>query len=775
MINITKVRPVDPRRYLLAAILGLFALYLIIGGVRLLSLGGSAYYAVAGAAFALSSYFTARGDRRGIWVYLAMLLGTLLWALAEGGLDPWRLQSRLAAQLVLGFWVAWPMLLAYRRLVIGGFVAAAALGALALYRANILEAAPRTADTPPQANLPKSNESGEWSNYGNDLAGTRFSPLTQITPENVAQLKPAWTYRTGVSNARMGFEATPLMVNDTVYLCTSNNIIIALDPETGAQRWRFDPKTDSPPTSACRGVSHYRAPNATGECASRIIFGTADARLMAVDAATGALCSEFGVNGTVDLKRNMGEVKKGYYYISSAPAIVRGKVVVGGWVMDGQYIGEPSGVIRAFDAVTGQFAWAWDMDKPDFHGEPPPGEIYSRGTANSWSTMSGDEKLGLVYVPTGNSTPDYWAAHRSAGSEKYGTAIVALDISTGQARWSFQAVHHDLWDYDVSPEPALVDLPINGESVPALVQATKDGQVYLLDRRDGKPLATIEERPVPQGAAVGDRVAPTQPFSTGMPAFDNTVLTEQHMWGLTVLDQLWCRIKFKEARYEGPFTPPNVTPSITYPSYLGGVNWGGVGIDPERRLMVVNYNRMANYTRMVPRSEVPDLKASVDGGIHVGEPAPQLGTPYALFTGPFLSPIDVPCNEPPFGKIAVVDLDSRKVLWDRALGTSANSGPLGTSSHIPLPMGVPNAGGSVITRSGLIFIAATQERAIRAFDAKSGQLLWRAPLPAGGHAGPSMYISSKSGRQFLVISAGGSAPLHSGTADYVMAYALPAK
>ena len=758
-----------PRR-ILAVVLAIIALVLIAGGTQLALLGGSIYYLAAGIIVAATAWLAFKGDRRDAAIYAVFLAATLLWALWEGGVDAWRLQSRLFAPTVLGFWVCWPWLRRYRGIFLGALAVSVVAAGGWLLQSSRVQSAPRQA-------VQASDGSGEWPHYGNVVGGTRFSPLTQINQENVARLAPAWTYRTGVmAGAGMGFEVTPLMVNDTVYLCTPTNIVVALDPETGKRRWQFDPKVDAPPAGACRGVTYFAPPGAAGQCAKRILTATTDARLLAIDADSGKPCTEFGVNGSVDLKKGFGEIIKGYYYVSSAPALVRGKVVVGGWVTDGQYVGEPSGVIRAFDAATGKFAWAWDMDRPNEHGEPGPGQTYSRGTANSWAPMSGDEELGMVYIPTGNSTPDYWGAHRSKGSEQFGTSVVALDIETGEARWSFQIVHHDVWDYDVSPQPTLIDMPIGGEMVPALLQTSKSGQFFMLDRRTGKPLTKVAERPVPQGPAKGDWLSPTQPFSPDLPAFDNRQLTSQSMWGLTPLDQMWCRIKFSQARYDGMFTPPGYPrPTITYPSYLGGVNWGGISVDPDRKLAIVNWSRMANYTSMVPRAEAEAMgyKRSMNGGAHVGEPVAQEGTPFALLTGPFLSPLNIPCTEPPFGMIGVVDLKSGKMKWQHTLGTSADSGPLRTRSHLPLPMGVPNTGGSVTTKSGLIFIGATQERALRAFDVNTGKLVWRVALPAGGHASPMSYISKKSGRQFVVIAAGGNAPLSSGVGDYVMAYALP--
>ena len=770
MSNKANETPSAKRRFVLAAVLAAIALLLIAGGAQLALLGGSIYYLAAGLAVAATAWLAFKGDRRDAAIYALFLAVTLAWAIWESGTDVWRLQSRLVAPMVLGLWVCWPWLRKFRAIVLAG----AAIGLVAfgvwLWQVNQIETAPGIA-------LQGSDGSGEWAHYGNTLGGTRFSPLSQINQQNVARLEPAWTYRTGViAGSGLGFQATPLMVNDTVYLCTPTNIVIALDPETGTRRWQFDPKIDAPPAGTCRGVSYFAPTGASGPCAKRIITATTDARLMAVDADDGKPCTAFGTNGSVDLKRGFGEVIKGYYFVSSAPTIVRGKVVLGGWVTDGQYVGEPSGVIRAFDATTGKFAWAWDMDRPDEHGEPGPGETYSRGTANSWGPMSGDEQLGMVYLPTGNSTPDYWGAHRSKGSEKYSSSVVALDIESGVARWNFQIVHHDVWDYDVSPQPTLIDIPVGGALVPALLQTSKSGQFFMLDRRTGKPIRPVEERVVPQGPAKGDFLSPTQPFSPTLPAFDNTVLTPQSMWGLTPLDQLWCRIKFSQARYEGMFTPPGYPkPTITYPSYLGGVNWGGISVDPDRKLAIVNWSRMANYTSMVTRSEAiaKGYKRSLNGGAHVGEPVAQEGTPFALLTGPFLSPLNVPCTEPPFGMIGVVDLKTGKMNWEQALGTASDSGPFNTRTHLPLPMGVPNTGGSVTTRSGLIFIAATQERALRAFDITTGKMVWRVPLPAGGHATPMTYISKKSGRQFVVIAAGGNAPLSSGAGDYVKAYALP--
>lgn len=625
---------------------------------------------------------------------------------------------------------------------------------------------------------PQATPSGEWRHYGNDLGGSRFSPLTQLTPENVSGLKQAWVYNTERGGPLAhGFQVTPIMVGDSLYLCTPYNHIISLDPETGEERWRFDPKNERIAPRSCRGVAYHKVPDGQGVCGERIITATSDRRLLALDAKTGQVCESFGDGGAVDLSTGMGDVSKGYYYVTSAPTIVRGNIVLGGWVSDGQTVGEESGVIRAYDAVTGAFAWAWDLGRPGYYGEPGPGETYTRGTPNSWAPMSGDEALGLVYVPTGNATPDYWGGHRTKEADTYSTAVVALDAESGEPRWHFQTIHHDVWDYDVGSQPTLVDLVIDGETVPALIQGTKQGQIFLLDRRTGEPLAQVEERPVPQGAAEGDWLSPTQPFSTGMPALPDHVLAESDMWGLTPLDQLWCRIKFRQARYEGLFTPPGVKPTITHPGYMGGMEWGGVSVDPARGLMIVNWNQVSNYTRLIPRAvaDAAGVTPAEDHITGVGEPVAQAGTPFAATTAGFLSPLGVPCTSPPYGLITVVDLNTREIVWTVPHGTMRDNGPFGIRSMLPIPMGVPTLGGSVTTQSGLIFIAASMERAMQAMDVESGEVLWKDRLPSAGHATPMTYISPKSGRQFVVIAAGGHGAMGSPLGDSIVAYALPMK
>lgn len=761
----------NKRRIALALVLAIIAAPLIAGGGYLLLLGGSPYYALTGIAVAVSAWYAFRGSDRAIQVYLAMLLATLVWALFESR-NIWGVQARVLAPAVLAIWVAWPWL----RKLGGRTLGAAALVILLAVSVPVYLAIRDQGSLPGKIKSPPPG-SGEWRHYGNDLGGTKYSPLAQINTANIGELEPAWTYHTGDFFTGNGLQNNPLMVGDTVYVCTSSNQVHAINAETGARRWAFNPGIDPPMSAACRGVAYFEQPGVDGTCAKRIISATVDARLMALDARSGRLCQDFGEGGFVDLTEGMGKVLRDYYYVSSAPVLVRGKIIVGGNVMDGQMTGEPSGVIRGYDAVTGQFAWAWDMDRPGEHGMPPKGESFSRGTANSWAPMSGDEELGLVYVPTGNGTPDYWGAHRSPGTEKYSSSVVAIDAETGVERWHFQTVHHDVWDYDLASQPTLIDLPIGGKKVPALLQPTKQGEIYLLDRRTGKPLSPVEERPVPKGKMAGERLSPMQPFSAGMPGFGREILSEAMMWGATPLDQLWCRIRFRQSRYEGAYTPPGMDWSVQYPGNVGGMNRGGVSVDPVNGLMVVDWLRAPIRVRLITREEANrrGIFPSKGGAVpHVGVLNPQGGVAYGAMLDPvIMSPLAMPCLEPPYGNIAVVDLKTRKIVWQKPLGTSMDIGPLGIASHIPLPMGVPSFGGSMTTGGGLIFIGGSQEKRFRALDLRTGRQLWSRRLPAGGNANPTTYISPESGRQFVVIAAGGSIVLGSGSSDQFVAYALP--
>jgi quinoprotein glucose dehydrogenase len=448
-------------------------------------------------------------------------------------------------------------------------------------------------------------------------------------------------------------------------------------------------------------------------------------------------------------------------------------------VADNQYWGEPSGVIRAFDAVTGKFAWAWDVGRPGVTTEPAEGESYTRSTPNAWGALSADEKLGLVYVPTGNPTPDYYGAQRRPFDEKYGSSTVALDAETGAVRWSFQTAHHDLWDYDLPSQPTLIDIPSPNGPIPALIQPTKRGELFVLNRVTGEPIKAVAEQPVTtKGAVAAEPMSPTQPFSVDVPSFRGANLRELDMWGITPLDQLWCRMKFREARYDGPATPPGETPSVQYPSIAGGMEWGSAAVDAQRAIAIVNTNNLASYPQLIPRDEANrqgfKRVSNADSGTHyVGTRDPQDETPYGVTTGLFLSPLYIPCTAPPFGRLSAIDLPSGKLLWSQPFGTARKAGPMTIPSHLPFTIGTPNMGGGFATQGGVFFISAAQDGYLRAYDTATGKELWRYDLPTGGQATPMSYISPESGRQFVVIASGGHRATMTRPGDYIMGFALP--
>ena len=449
---------------------------------------------------------------------------------------------------------------------------------------------------------------GDWPHYGNDAGGTRFSPLDQLKPDNVGGLALAWEADVGPATPgpRGALQVTPIHVGGALFVCNAHNAVLSLDAETGRERWRFDMTGPVLPSGKpCRGVSYHRTPGATGVCAERILATSQTPELFALDAATGRPCSGFGDGGRVRLLEGLGDVPVGYHYVSSAPQIVRGKIVFGGAIMDGQYWGEPSGVIRAFDAVTGRLVWAFDAGRPDRRGAPSPGETYTPATPNSWAPISADEALGLVYLPTGNATPDFYGVQRRAFDDDVASSVIALDAETGALRWRFQTVHHDIWDYDVPSQPTLVDLPTPTGIRRALVQPTKRGEIFVLDRETGQPIKEVTELPVPQGGtAPSERLSPTQPFSTGMPSFRGATVREADMWGLTPIDQMVCRILFKQTRYEGTLTPPTPgRPVLFAPGYGGGINWGSVSIDVDRGIMMANWIRVPSRVELIPRAE----------------------------------------------------------------------------------------------------------------------------------------------------------------------------
>ncbi|HET8746962.1 MAG TPA: PQQ-binding-like beta-propeller repeat protein [Ramlibacter sp.] len=857
---------------ILAVLIGLVAVALVLGGIRLAGLGGSWYYLVAGVLLLAVAWLLWRGKPGAVLVFALVFAASVAWALWESGLDWWPLAARLDVLFVLGLLLLLPGVIAgtpaarrLPRIVLGVVLGAFALIAVASWLRD-----PHDLDGTLASNTavtaPGGMAAADWTAYGGSGAGQRYSALRQITPENAEQLQPVWHFQTGDVRGQAGdpkettFEVTPLKIGNRLYFCTPHQDVIALDATTGAQVWRYDPRiqdrlalqhltcrglswqpasarasagapasaaaapasaasaaapTAAAPASAASAAIPTAAASATAptpsssqaigtgpsvdassqqgggtpgsvpapgplpvaavdgptdpSCPSRLFMPTADGRLIALNPDNGHVCADFGGGtGQIDLWAGMPNRRPGAYYSTSPVVVARGLLVVGGTVLDNVSTQEQSGVIRAFDAESGRLVWNWDSGNPEQTAPLPAGQTYVPNSPNSWSISAVDEALGLVYVPLGNQPPDQWGAQRSPAVEKYSSSIVALDLQTGQVRWSFQTVHHDLWDYDVPSQPSLLDLRVGGGTVPVLVQPTKQGELFVLDRRTGQPVIPVTEQRVPQGAAEGERLAPTQPRS-GL-SFDPEPLAERHMWGATMFDQLYCRIAFHQLRYEGRYTPPSQEGTLVYPGNFGVFNWGSIAVDPVRGWAFTTPAYLAFVSQLVPR---PDDRALVVQGEERPEgslPAlnENFGAPYAIKLYPFTSPLGIPCQQPPWGYVAGADLASGRIAWRHRNGTVRDLAPV----PLPFRMGVPSLGGPLVTAGGVAFLSGTLDNYVRAYDMRTGRELWRSRLPAGGQATPMTYEGAD-GRQFVVVVAGGHGSLGTQAGDDVIAYALP--
>jgi quinoprotein glucose dehydrogenase len=777
----------------LSIVLALIGLILTTGGGYLFSLGGSPYYLIAGILMFFSAWFLFRGRPLGGWIYIALFVLTAVWGFAEARGNAWAMVPWLVAPLVLliAVLLVMPTLSRARNRwkMAGGGIALSVIlvaASFALLGRSEIAIAALPAPQAPGMNDPSGFATGpDWPAYGGTGAARRYSSLTQITPDNVKNLRKVWEVHTGGMPASAdyqklyGTENTPLKIGNLLYTCTAMNVVVALDAATGKTVWRFDPKVADewiPYTTACRGVAYFRDPAAAANapCATRIIEGTLDSRLIALDALTGLPCTEFNGTGQQDTKVGMGKVYPGSASINSAPTIVRGIVVVPHQILDGQCRCAPSGVIQGFDARTGKLAWAWDMMHPDWNGYPPPGQIWARGTPNSWTSSTGDETLGLVFVPMGNAADDYISTGRTPQENRFATSLVAIDVTTGKPRWTFQAVKNDVWDYDFGSQPTLIDYA----GKPAVLVPSKQGDFFILDRATGKSLTPTGTVAVPGGGVEPDQRAPRQLVSLWN-SLRKPDLLESDMWGMSPIDQMICRIQFRKADYRGYFTPPRADKfTVQYPGYNGGSDWGGVSVDPVRGVIVANYNDMPNYVRLVPRAEA-DKKgikprfASKTLSTDSHQIDPQWGVPYAIHVNagwrmPFTK---LMCKRPPYGGIRAIDIASGKTLWDRPFGTARRNGPFNIPTMLPFTIGTPNNGGAVTTASGLVFAGAATDDLLRAIDLKTGKTLWTVALPAGGQATPIVY--EQNGREYVAIFAGGHHFMETPMGDSIIAYALP--
>jgi len=630
----------------------------------------------------------------------------------------------------------------------------------------------------------QSRTASDWGYYGGDAFGRRFSSLDQINRGNVARLELAWSYRTGelgtgfARAGRLTFEATPVLAFGALYLETATNIVIALDPQTGAQRWRFDPHVDRAAhysEVSARGVSVWEdgAGAPTGACRRRLFTGTLDARLVALDAESGQPCADFGTAGVVDLTRGVRIRDPGAYLVTSPPAVYGNLVIVGSAIGDNRAVSLERGIIRAFDARSGAPVWSFDP-LPDVYNHPAAADWHleqalGTGAGNAWGVMSVDEEHGLVLIPTGSASPDFYGGLR-IGTNRYADSLIALDAHSGRLVWGQQLVHHDLWDYDLAAQPVLGDFEVQGSPVAAVIQATKSGMLYVFERTRGQPLVALTEKPVPPSHVPGEHAWPTQPFSALPALVPQRPVQPRDAWGITFWDRGRCRDLIASLRNEGIFTPPDIRGSLELPGYIGGVNWGGLAFDEQRQRVIAAVNLLPTTVTLVPQGELESQARS--GKFPHAEFARQAGAPYGVRREPLLSPFGLPCTAPPWGTLVSVDLRGGRIVWQVPLGS--------TEGHTPwfVPdreFGMPNMGGPIATAGDLVFVGAALDSYLRAFDIETGRELWKYKLPAGAQATPMTYRGGADQRQYVVISAGGHGALGTPRGDYVMAFALPRK
>ncbi len=612
-----------------------------------------------------------------------------------------------------------------------------------------------------------------WLYYGGDQGGRHYSGAKQINRQNVADLDTAWVFRSGdvahygQEMAKTSTQSTPILLpaaaGEALVYCTPFNRVIALDPGTGEKRWEFDPHIDrrGDRPMRCRGVSYSEQMDvpAGAHCHHRLYMGTHDRKLWAIDATDGAPCTDFGQQGRILLYGDEGYAP-GDVSNSSAPVVADGVVIIGSTVIDFVRATTPRGTVKAFDSHSGQALWQFDP----LQGYP------NSGSANVWAPMSVDVDNQLIFLPTSAASPDYYGATRP-GDDLYANSIVALDLHTGKMRWYYQLVHHDLWDYDTPAQPILFQWHKNGGDIPALAQLTKQGFVFVFNRLTGEPLWEITQQPVPPSQLTAEHSAPTQPKPIAPPQLLDPFLTPDQAWGLTPWDRGDCARQLSELTNLGLFTPLSEKLTLMYPGSLGGPNWGGGALLADGHTLLVNVNNVAFTGRLIPTPQQAKGAAARADHPAAGHRmrVTMNGTPYDIEIGSLQSPLGIPCNPPPWGKLVAVDLTAGTIAWETALGSVHEMGPITAPFHIE--WGTPNLGGGIATAGGLFFIGATMDRQVRAFDVSNGKTLWQYTLPVDASATPMTYVYH--GRQYVVINAGGHHMFQRGYGDYLYAFALP--
>ncbi|XXN64927.1 membrane-bound PQQ-dependent dehydrogenase, glucose/quinate/shikimate family [Enterobacter ludwigii] len=781
---------------LTSIVLAILAIALLYMGGKLLMLGGSAFYALMAVGLLITAILLFRNQRSALALYAVLMWITLAWIIWEVGFDKWQWIPRGDLFGVIGLWLAMPWVV--KPLYRGERRFHSFLGGTVIIMIVVVIGLCFYDPVPQQGTISnartQNSEQGaanDWTAYGGSSDGLRFSALNQISKENVKNLEVAWTYHTGdlrqdADATEYTFEATPLKANGMLYFCTPHNEVHALDPETGAVKWKFTPNKDRSylqQHQTCRGVSYYEETPVAAQdsaatpaiCRKRIFNATTDAQLIALDADTGKPCADFGQNGVVDLHANMGEVRPHALMQTAAPLVAGKLVIVGGSVMDNGFnSGNPSGVIRAYDVQSGRLVWNFDPANPENTAPIAAGQNYPQDTPVAWGTLSADLKNGVVYVPFGNASPDEVGIERDPNSntEKFRDALVALDLQTGAFKWRYQSSNHDLWDRDNPSQPSLVDIDYQGQKQPVVILPTKTGNLFVLNRLTGQPVYPVNQVKVStEGGVAGEKFAATQPVSSLN--FIPQPLTEKSMWGITPFDQMSCRMDFRSLRYDGnPWTPATEGGSLIFPGNIGVFNWGSVAVDPQRQMLIAAPVRLAYKYNLIKRSEqtATERLFTKDGTPYWNE---NFHGDYAIHIQQLASGLGIPCVAPPWGRMVGVDLKTGKTEWLRRVGVTKNLKTSFLPGRFPIgfPMGMVAHGGPLLTAGDLVFHGATADNFFRAYDSTTGELLWQTELSAGAQATPSTFMG-KDGKQYVVIAAGGHGSLGTQAGDSVVAFRL---